>query len=743
MKGREELNYVIEDKILAEVLGRQNFSNKESAILELVKNAYDADAKNLNIIFSNSKDGVELVIIDDGSGMNEDDIRKSWMHVGKSTRGYDNEKSDRVYAGSKGIGRFALSRLGEEVEMLTKQKNEDCFVWTTDWESSFLSKNEDYTTVGTKFIIKQLRDRWNRRSVKPLKEYLSNIYNDTAMNINIEFEDEKATVKKLWNNPTIGENYVTGLQLQYSAEKKVLHCRIESDEFNDEVIKFAGFPSIKECYKELNMFDHLNKDISILIEEDIKNSNKQLSEQDVKNIKKNKINQVLEEIGSFDARFYFSLSSMTRNDYDWFEYKHKVLLNRYKNGVILYRNAFGIDSFEGRNDWLGISKRASKSPAAASHPTGNWRVRTNQISGYVEIDKKRNHLIEDLSNRQGIVENIYFEVFKKIILEGIGELETFRQGIIRNINTYKKNLSVTQTKETKETKEAVKILNQLRGNFENVKKLTEADLGKVILEFDRRETETKNIEREKKEIEEKSRYESQLLNVLATSQLKINSLGHEIKNDRNSMGATPNDLEEAIKEIVDWDELNDEDIPFYRNIPKLLDTLKKNTLKILNLTDNILEEMEKEKFEKHEYNLNDVLNEITIKWKKQYSWLSFKNNADNLEKVLISYDQLMVVFDNLILNSIQQNEDERLLEIKINIYSDDDVISIEYQDNGKGLDKKYISNPMKILEVHESTRKKGHGLGMWMVNNTINKLNGQIERINGENGFYLSAYIEI
>ncbi|NJE63045.1 sensor histidine kinase [Enterococcus durans] len=740
MKEREELNYVVEDKILAEVLGRQNFSNKESAILELVKNAYDAGAKNLNIIFSNSKDGVELVIIDDGSGMNDEDIRKAWMHVGKSTRGYDNEKSDRVYAGSKGIGRFALSRLGEEVEMLTKQKNEDCLVWTTDWESSFLSKKEDYTIVGTKLIIKQLRDRWNRRSVKPLKEYLSNIYNDTAMNINIEFEDEKATVKKMWNNPTIGENYVTGLQLQYSAEKKVLHCRIESDEFNDEAIKFASFPSIKEYYKELNMFDHLNKDISVLIEEDIKNSNKQLSEQDVKNIK---INQVLEEIGSFEARFYFSLSSMTSNDYEWFEYKHKVLLNRYKNGVILYRNAFGIDSFEGRNDWLGISKRASKSPAAASHPTGNWRVRTNQISGYVEIDKKRNHLIEDLSNRQGIVENIYFEVFKKIILEGIGELETFRQGIIRNINTYKKNLSVTQTKETKETKEAVKILNQLRGNFENVKKLTEADLGKVILEFDRRETETKNIEREKKEIEEKSRYESQLLNVLATSQLKINSLGHEIKNDRNSMGATPNDLEEAIKEIVDWDELNDEDIPFYQNIPKLLDTLKKNTLKILNLTDNILEEMEKERFEKHEYNLNDVLNEITIKWKNQYSWLSFKNNVDNLEKVLISYDQLMVVFDNLILNSIQQNEEERSLEIKINIYSDDDMISIEYQDNGKGLDKKYISNPMKILEVHESTRKKGHGLGMWMVNNTINKLNGQIERINGENGFYLSAYIEI
>lgn len=49
----DKLNYIVEDNIIAEVLGRNNFSTKESAILELIKNAYDAGASKLNLIFKN------------------------------------------------------------------------------------------------------------------------------------------------------------------------------------------------------------------------------------------------------------------------------------------------------------------------------------------------------------------------------------------------------------------------------------------------------------------------------------------------------------------------------------------------------------------------------------------------------------------------------------------------------------------------------------------------------------------
>ena len=81
----EELKYIIEDKTIAELLGVQNFTNDESAILELVKNAYDAKSNSVILTF----DGSKLTITDDGKGMNSDDIKKHWMHVGKSEKGYE------------------------------------------------------------------------------------------------------------------------------------------------------------------------------------------------------------------------------------------------------------------------------------------------------------------------------------------------------------------------------------------------------------------------------------------------------------------------------------------------------------------------------------------------------------------------------------------------------------------------------------------------------------------------------
>jgi len=62
-------------------------------------------------------------------------------------------------------------------------------------------------------------------------------------------------------------------------------------------------------------------------------------------------------------------------------------------------------------------------------------------------------------------------------------------------------------------------------------------------------------------------------------------------------------------------------------------------------------------------------------------------------------------------------------------------LMFNYSDNGKGLDKKYLSNPRKILEVHETSRKNGHGLGMWIVNNTVTMSGGTISDIRGNNGF--------
>ena len=68
-------------------------------------------------------------------------------------------------------------------------------------------------------------------------------------------------------------------------------------------------------------------------------------------------------------------------------------------------------------------------------------------------------------------------------------------------------------------------------------------------------------------------------------------------------------------------------------------------------------------------------------------------------------------------------------------------INMIYFDKGRGLSSKYKFDPMRILEVHETSRKNGHGIGMWIVNNTITNTGGEIQRIEGENGFRIEFRI--
>lgn len=160
----ERLSYVIEDSTLAEILGKQNFSTDESAILELVKNAFDAGARTLKIIFSNDF----LIIEDNGVGMDYNDIKKYWMHVGKSHKANKSIEFNGVHkkmAGSMGIGRFALARLGQDIELQSKKIDSRGVIWKTDWESSTID-SLDCKFQGTKIFIGNLRERWTKKELR-------------------------------------------------------------------------------------------------------------------------------------------------------------------------------------------------------------------------------------------------------------------------------------------------------------------------------------------------------------------------------------------------------------------------------------------------------------------------------------------------------------------------------------------------------------------------------------------------
>ena len=107
----------------AKLIGMENFANAEGAIVELVKNAYDADAEVCVVVadIRESRKESKLFIIDNGSGMPKEIILRHWMTIGTDDK-LVNAKTNvkrRVKSGAKGIGRFALNRLGRNAKMLT------------------------------------------------------------------------------------------------------------------------------------------------------------------------------------------------------------------------------------------------------------------------------------------------------------------------------------------------------------------------------------------------------------------------------------------------------------------------------------------------------------------------------------------------------------------------------------------------------------------------------------------------
>ncbi len=702
----KELKYVIEDRTIAELLGVQNFTNAESAILELVKNAYDAEVLNLTIKFNEN----QLIIEDDGIGMSAEDIKKYWMHVGKSQKKYniiDKNNKNRVLAGSKGLGRFALARLGESVRLFSKKENNNSVVWSTDWNSSKLDYDNTFNKIGTKIIIDNLRDKWSKRKIENLVDFLQKIYNDDSMKIMLLYNNEEKIIKKYFLEPILGENCTTNINLFYDSIKRNLTIEIKSDEFQEEANKYCPNIDLKFQNFIINLSDELKGDFDLDNDE---------------------IDTVLTEIGNFKAQFYFYIASSTQ-EVEKFLYKYKIIPNPLKSGIILYRNAFGISSYEGNKDWLGLGKRARKSPAAASHPTGAWRVRENQLSGMIEIDKKDNKKLQDLSNRQGLEENIYYEVFIEIIDRGIKEFERYRQEIIRKIVKNNKNSLKLEKKES--------IISKIISNPKSLEKLSIDDKKELVIELKNdRDLQIKS-EKDKKEIEERYKYDVQILNVLATNGLKASSIAHEMKNDRNIIAFNNEYIIDALKEYKMWDILNTEDKTKleYKNVPYLLDKNTTTTKKILLFIDSMLDNIEKKQFQIALKNIVDIVDKIKEIWEKDYSWINIEIKSDRNIDFELSEDILHVVFDNLILNSIQQNEEKQNLDIKIYIEQIESLIKFKYTDNGKGLEKKYLLNPKKILEVHETTRKNGHGLGMWILNNTVNISGGEILSIKGEQGF--------
>lgn len=170
---RGDLPFSIESRILRE-LGERLVRQPEVALLELIKNAYDADATRCTI----EVEGNAIIVEDTGLGMTRDTFANAWMRIGTSSK-ERNERSPRFgreITGEKGIGRFAVRFLGlvlqlDSVAYDPKRKHKTRLVADFEWEKFdegedlgkievpyILTRVSDETPTGTTLRVSSLRD---------------------------------------------------------------------------------------------------------------------------------------------------------------------------------------------------------------------------------------------------------------------------------------------------------------------------------------------------------------------------------------------------------------------------------------------------------------------------------------------------------------------------------------------------------------------------------------------------------
>jgi signal transduction histidine kinase len=191
-QSSEDLSFSIDSRLLEE-LGENLVTKNHVAVAELIKNAYDADATQVELQFINARqDGEgrrsEIRIEDNGVGMTYDEIDENWMRIGTTdkVRNPRTEKFGREKTGNKGIGRFSCRRLGYRLELTSIAEDPDSdqyiksyieFPWNefarnTDVDEIPVESEVEYldkADTGVTLRILDLRDEWNQRDFNTLR----------------------------------------------------------------------------------------------------------------------------------------------------------------------------------------------------------------------------------------------------------------------------------------------------------------------------------------------------------------------------------------------------------------------------------------------------------------------------------------------------------------------------------------------------------------------------------------------
>lgn len=684
------------------LIGRELITDRITALFELVKNCYDANATRVDVVFENvsydnavvddtTKEvrvnpGSKVVIEDNGYGMSFEDIRDKWMVIGtasKRTSPFSPRPFGRRCVGEKGIGRFAVDKLGDKVNIVTKKEEDDRWLNVEiDWNSYFnevspderehirlftdienkydyLDRNEGSGVSGTKLIVSSVREFWS-------KDDISRFYK----------EANKIVSPYTLLNPPF-KIYITAREYGW-VEKPVEPDKID---FATEEAEITYRDGIQETL-------YFDKDKGCIAKKD----------------------GPLRIFGGISLKIFYFDENARRNYYR----KYKDVNNRidgikiYRDGIIATPFAEAEANPDRKRDILGIDKRL-------------WqdifnRISTREIIGILDITKDGNPKIIDATNRQDFIDNREYRELKEFILE---QLRAFEE-----LKIYKRELKrASVSDELKTAKENVDTfahsVNRVIETNPDLKK----DLQPLVEQATKAGTSVKKaIEEQKKAEKEYIRKENMYLSIMSLQEYAIH-IAHAV---RTSLGKIQRKAEFFDKYYPDPEE--EEYFKLYAK------EIYQEMLVLNQVIDFMLS------YSKSGLNFEDLnLNELVSGLFKSYE-TSLK--AENIRSIVEIPDNLRIntnrqffmdILQNMISNSVKALKGVPDKTIKCSGYISENDLILSMSDNGIGIP---LEKREWVFGVFNTTTAEsgGAGIGLYVVKTRVESLKGKVEVVDSEFG---------
>lgn len=449
--------FKITPRIIAH-LGEDLIKNESIAVLELVKNSYDAFASKCDVFFEEHHGKITSIqITDNGCGMDAKIIKDVWLVIGTDNKKkiLQQEGLTRYPLGEKGIGRLGVHKLGRKITLISKSKDNYEVELKIDWEKLETAKSIDSFPVeinqnliplhfsenetGTKIVIESLKSEWDRRQ---LREIYRNI-----MSLHSPFEDgsDQFEVTIRSNNERLFAGLPTFEDIISNGGLYFGSCVLSGNKIKSFKYEFKPWPTLNKISSgriitEQNLPEY---DISLVGYKEVEGKAKP-QQYDIN----------LDELKIGDIKFdiiIFEKDSIIFN----FVNAEKTTINDYlkeNGGIRVYRDNVRVyDYGERDNDWLGIDLKRV-------HRVGG-NISNNIILGSVRLDRKGSVGLKEKTNREGFIEDEAYLAFKDAIDHVLSIIVRYRNEDKERLTTlYKKNKTVEPV--LSDLNEAISLVNE-------------------------------------------------------------------------------------------------------------------------------------------------------------------------------------------------------------------------------------------------------------------------------------------